>query len=73
MKVFVNGVLYDPNDVPIVAILSKADKKNIAAMPEGYTRYMCAPEGTTETEMNGIFAILRNILPKEKDLIEEEK
>jgi hypothetical protein len=39
MKALINGVLYDPADTPVIIILSKDDKRNIARMFSDATVY----------------------------------
>lgn len=45
MKVKVGDVVTDGGDEPVMVILSPADKKNIAAMHNGATKYCCYPDG----------------------------
>lgn len=45
MKIKIGNIIYDAEEEPIMIILSKADKKNIAEMPANYQRYISYPEG----------------------------
>ena len=45
MKVKVKDTIYDGNIEPVMIILSKADKRNIANMPADKTRYCSFPKG----------------------------
>jgi hypothetical protein len=48
MKAIVNNRVYDPNDEPIIFILSQADKDNIANMSEDARFYSCYPDDIGE-------------------------
>ena len=44
MKVKVGDTVYDPNDQPLMVILTKEDRDNIAAMSPEATRYFAGPD-----------------------------
>lgn len=44
MKVKVGDVVTDGSDEPVMVILSPADKKYIASMPDEATKYCCYPD-----------------------------
>lgn len=48
MLVKVGNTFYNPNDVPIMIVLSDTDKANIAAMPPGVYRYCVYPDYHSE-------------------------
>ena len=43
MKVKIGDKIYDAEDVPVMVILSTKDKKNIATMPAGNSKYCSFP------------------------------
>lgn len=51
MKVKIGNKIYDPNNTPIMVILSKEDKSNIANMLPEATKYCAFPE---DMEINEI-------------------
>lgn len=44
MQVKVKNKIYDGNNEPVMVILSKEDKENIANMPDDHTKYCSYPE-----------------------------
>lgn len=44
MRVYIDGIWYDAENVPIMVELTPSDKENISNMPERATRYICYPE-----------------------------
>lgn len=44
MKVKIGDKIYDANNIPIMVILTPADKQNIANMPEDKTKYCACPD-----------------------------
>lgn len=53
MKVKISDFIIDADKQPVMLILSEQDKKNIAKMHPGSTKYACFPKGWgTEKEMD---------------------
>ena len=46
MKVKIGNTIYDPNDQPIMVILTKEDKWNISNMDESATKHCAYPSGS---------------------------
>lgn len=51
MKVKVRNKIYDGEKEPVMVILSKSDKENIASMTEESEKYCSYPEGSDEDEI----------------------
>jgi hypothetical protein len=52
MKIKVGDTTYDPNETPLMVILSDADKANIANMPREATKYCVFPDTMNEEEID---------------------
>ena len=60
MKVKVGDTVYDGAVVPVMVILSDADKNNIANMLPECTKYASFPDGISEAEIGVWMAITHN-------------
>jgi len=57
MRVNINGVWYDAEEVPIQIELSQSDKNNIANMHEDKFNYVCFPDNMKFEEVAEILKI----------------
>jgi hypothetical protein len=60
MKVNINGIWYDAENMPIQIELSKSDKNNIANMQEDKFNYICFPDNMKWQEVEN------NLKPKQQ-------
>ena len=51
MKVKIGNIVYDPNEQPIMIILSDKDKENITNMLPSATKYICYPQSMSAEEV----------------------
>ena len=49
MKIKIEDVWYDTEEVPVLIILEKNDVENIGSMPRGYNKYASFPENYFES------------------------
>ena len=53
MKVKIGDKIYDPNEVPIMLLLSQTDKENISCMNSEANKYCAYPKtGYTEADID---------------------
>ena len=57
MKVKVGNKVYDPEEEPVMVILTEQDKKNIANMLPDATKYAMFPDKMTEEEVKEFMRI----------------
>lgn len=57
MKVKIDDVIYDAQEEPIMIILSKADKNNIANMPSDCSKYCSFPDDWNESDIEEFMEI----------------
>lgn len=50
MKVKIGDKIYDPDQEPILLILTEEDKKNIAEMDPGANKFLMFPDNMTDEE-----------------------
>ena len=61
MKVKVGEQVYDSEEIPLMLILTQADKDRIAAMAPGATKYASFPRGMSIPEVE---AWMRDLITK---------
>jgi hypothetical protein len=51
MRVKIGNTIYNPNDQPILILLTRKDRQNIANMSPTATKYLCCPDTMTDEEI----------------------
>jgi hypothetical protein len=67
MKVFVNGKVYDSEEIPIAIVLEPIDRLHIIAMPPDSFIYVSVPDGSTAQQMQDFQYALGAALKEQKD------
>jgi hypothetical protein len=69
MKVKVGDTIYDGEHVPVMAILSDDDKRNIANMSPECTKYAAFPDGSPQVEIERWMKDEPNMVDKSKPVV----